>query len=92
MFTIIAITTSTAFPDRDWETEEPKTEPVSSIPRTDKNIQTTQLPDIQTPPLPGTPMPKINNQMARNIDPQTGLTRTESALLSPTEQIIARRT
>jgi len=47
---------------------------------------------IQTPPLPGTPMPKINNQIAQNIDPRTGLTRTESALLSPTEQIIARRT
>jgi len=30
--------------------------------------------------------------MAQNIDPRTGLTRTESALLSPTEQIIARRT
>jgi len=80
------------YKDKKLETEEPKIEPVSSIPRTDRNIQTTQLPDMKTPPLPGTPMPKINNQMARNIDPQTGLTRTESALLSPTEQIIARRT
>ena len=42
-------------------------------------------------PLPNTPMPNIqNNMMAKN--PITGLTRTESALLSPTEQIIARRT
>jgi len=80
------------YKDKKLETEEPKIEPVSSIPRTDRNIQTTQLPDIQTPPLPGTPMPKINNQMAQNVNPQTGLTRTESALLSPTEQIIARRT
>jgi len=41
--------------------------------------------------LPPTPMPNIqNNMMAKN--PITGLTRTESALLSPTEQIIARRT
>ena len=53
---------------------------------------TVQQANIQTPPLGNTPMPKINNQMAQNIDPQTGLTRTESALLSPTEQIIARRT
>jgi hypothetical protein len=61
----------------------------SSIPQQDTTVQTA---NIQTPPLPGTPMPRINNQMAQNINPQTGLTRTESALLSPTEQIIARRT
>ena len=79
------------YKNKKLETEEPKIEPVSSIPRTDRNIQTTQLPDIQTPPLPGTPMPKINNQMAQNINPQTGLTRTESALLSPEEQIIRQR-
>ncbi len=48
----------------------------------------------QAPPLPNTPMP--NRQMAalpslqKNIN--TGLTRTESALLSPSEQVIARRT
>ena len=61
----------------------------SSIPQQDTTVQTA---NIQTPPLGNTPMPKINNQMAQNISPQTGLTRTESALLSPTEQIIARRT
>jgi len=61
----------------------------SSIPQQDTTVQTA---NIQTPPLPGTPMPRINNQIAQNIDPRTGLTRTESALLSPTEQIIARRT
>ena len=54
-----------------------------------ENNQTTQA-----PPLPNTPMP--NRQMAalpslqKNIN--TGLTRTESALLSPSEQVIARRT
>ena len=47
---------------------------------------------IQTPPLPSTPAPKINKQTAQNINPQTGLTRTQSALLSPEEQVIARRT
>ena len=45
-------------------------------------------------PLPNMPMP--NKQMASvstaQKNPVTGLTRTESALLSPTEQVIARRT
>ena len=47
----------------------------------------------QTAPLPPTPMPVVNNvQMASAKDPQTNLTRTEEALLSPTEKIIAGRT
>ena len=41
-------------------------------------------------PLPNTPFPKV--QMASIKNPVTGLTRTESALLSPDEQVIARRT
>ena len=45
-------------------------------------------------PLPNMPMP--NKQMASvstaQKNPVTGLTRTESALLSPTEQVITRRT
>ena len=60
----------------------------SSIPQQDTTVQTA---NIQTPPLGNTPMPKIQN-VAQNVNPQTGLTRTQSALLSPTEQIIARRT
>ena len=48
---------------------------------------------VQTPPLPPTSMPVANNvQMASAKDPQTNLTRTEEALLSPTEKIIAGRT
>ena len=45
------------------------------------------------PPLPGTPMPdkKLVASMPQ-INQQTGLTQTESALLSPSEQVIARRT
>ena len=44
-------------------------------------------------PLPPTPMPdkKLVASMPQ-INQQTGLTRTESALLSPSEQEIARRT
>ena len=44
----------------------------------------------QTPPLPNTPMPKVKN-VAQNIVPTTGLTQTESALLSPSEQLIRQR-
>ena len=47
----------------------------------------------KAPPLPGTPMPdqKLVASMPQ-INQQTGLTRTQSALLSPSEQVIARRT
>jgi len=55
-----------------------------------KQPEAVQQANIQTPPLPNTPMPTIKT--AQNINPQTGLTQTESALLSPSEQIIARRT
>ena len=41
--------------------------------------------------LPPTSMPKVA-QIPPQTNPQTGLTRTESALLSPSEQVIARRT
>ena len=45
----------------------------------------------QAPPLPPTPMPNVATA-ALQKNPQTGLTRTETALLSPSEQVIARRT
>ena len=45
----------------------------------------------QVPPLPTTPMPNVA-VAALPKNQQTGLTRTESALLSPSEQVIARRT
>ena len=47
----------------------------------------------QTKALPPTPMPdqKLVASMPQ-INQQTGLTRTQSALLSPSEQEIARRT
>ena len=41
-------------------------------------------------PLPNTPTPRV--KMASIKNPITGLTRTEDALLSPTEKIIASRT
>ncbi len=57
------------------------------------NLPEGLLPASNTAPLPPTPMPVVNNvQMASAKDPQTNLTRTEEALLSPTEKIIAGRT
>ena len=45
----------------------------------------------QTPAAPYLPDPQIANMFAQNVDPTTNLTDTESALLSPEEQIIAKR-
>ena len=75
------------YKDKKLETEEPKIEPVSSIPTPDRNIQTTQLPDVKTPPLPNTPTPVVKT--ASVVNPNTNLTRTQEALLSPEEKIIA---
>jgi hypothetical protein len=44
---------------------------------------------MKTPPLPNMPQPNV--QMASNINPTTGLTQTQEALLSPSEQVIAKR-
>ena len=44
-----------------------------------------------TAALPQMPMPVVQ-PTARNVDPNTNLTRTEQALLSPEEQVIASRT
>ena len=47
---------------------------------------------IQTPPLPSTPQPIVNTQAnVQNVDPTTNLTSTETALLSPEEQVIRQR-
>ena len=50
------------------------------------------LTDLQTPLLGNTPMPVVNQAQMTPKDPQTNLTRTETALLSPTEKVIAGRT
>jgi len=45
---------------------------------------------LNAPALPTTP--QVNVAAAPQINQQTGLTRTEAALLSPSEQEIAKRT
>ena len=46
---------------------------------------------LPTPPLGKTPMPVVNQTQMAQKDPITNLTRTETALLSPTEKVIAGR-
>jgi len=48
--------------------------------------------NIKTPPLPNLPQPTVNTQAnVQNVDPTTNLTSTETALLSPEEQVIRQR-
>ena len=56
-----------------------------------ETVQTAQIQEIKTPPLPGTPMPNVKTAAA-NVNPITNLTRTQEALLSPEAKIIASRT
>ena len=65
------------------------------MPKIDERIKTIegQTGSVQpvTPAAPFLPDPQIANMFAANIDPTSGLTQNESALLSPEEQIIAKR-
>ena len=44
---------------------------------------------VQTPPLPNTPQPRVRTAALPGVN--TNLTRTQQALLSPEEQVIASR-
>ena len=59
----------------------------SFVPQTNK---AKQIANIQTPPLGSTPMPIVQTARA-DVNPNTNLTRTQEALLSPTEKVIAGR-
>ena len=61
--------------------------------KSDKPMRIPEGFEPQTKALPPTPMPdkKLVASMPQ-INQQTGLTPTEAALLSPSEQVIARRT
>ena len=53
----------------------------------------TRISQIQTPPLPRSPEPVLARTSTANvINPLSGLTQTETALLSPEEQLIRQRT
>ena len=52
----------------------------------------TRVSQLQTPPLPSTPAPIVSaTQTANVVNPLSGLTQTETALLSPEEQLIRQR-
>ena len=52
----------------------------------------TRVSQVQTPPLPSTPAPIVSRtQTANVVNPLSGLTQTETALLSPEEQLIRQR-
>ena len=70
---------------------EEKVKTASMMPDLDFSMPTENR--VQTPPLPQTPQPtQMAGLASLQINPTTGLTRTETALLSPSEQEIARRT
>ena len=72
--------------DRKIKTLEPKIE--EGFQRIDDQSKAQPV----VPAAPFLPDPQIANMFAANINQQTGLTPVEEALLSPTEQIIRRRT
>jgi len=57
----------------------------------DEKMYVSDASSMQTPPLPNLPSPRIMAQ-TQNIDPNTNLTQTQEALLSPEEKVIASRT
>ncbi len=57
----------------------------------DQSMYVSDASNMQTPPLPNMPSPRIMAQTQQK-DPNTNLTETEQALLSPEEQVIASRT
>jgi len=73
--------------------EEDKMQKVSQAPVNVPQAEVAQGP-VETPPLPdtgGTPVVPPNTNVAGQINPATGLTQTETALLSPTEKLIRQR-
>ena len=78
------------YKDKELNTAPPEIEPVSEAP-VEETTTTASLPApaIQTPPLPNTPMPVVRTAALPGTN--TNLTRTQQALLSPEEQVIASR-
>ena len=75
-------------PDRKLDLRDEKIEDLLKL--RDSQDQSS-LPQPVKPAASFLPDPQIANMFAANIDPTSGLTQTESALLSPEEQIIAKR-
>ena len=56
----------------------------------DFSIDTVQTPNLPSTPMPTNVQPTVSNQ-AQAVDPNSNLTSTEMALLSPEEQLIRQR-
>ena len=56
----------------------------------DFSIDTVQTPNLPSTPMPANIQPSVSNQ-AQAVDPNSNLTSTEMALLSPEEQLIRQR-
>jgi len=80
--------------DKPFYYDRPKDDERSSLPLVEpSNVGLASLrttPEIKTPPLPKQPTPVVQ-QTTPNVIPNTGLTVTETALLSPDEQAIKLR-
>ena len=74
--------------DRKFDVLEPKIEERLELQESQEQSKVQPV----VPAAPFLPDPQIANMFAANINQQTGLTPVEEALLSPTEQIIRRRT
>jgi hypothetical protein len=74
-------------PERKFEIKEPVMEERMKLMESQEQSKVQPV----KPAAPFLPDPQIANMFAANIDPTSGLTQTESALLSPEEQIIAKR-
>ena len=78
---------SRSTPERKFEIKEPVMEERMKLMESQEQSKVQPV----KPAAPFLPDPQIANMFAANIDPTSGLTQTESALLSPEEQIIAKR-
>ena len=76
-------------PERKFEIKEPIMEEREKL----QESQQLGMVQPQVPAAPFLPDPQIANMFAQAVDPTSGLTRTESALLSnPLDREIAKRT
>ena len=70
---------------------EPGVEELRNILKDQRSSLINQEPIEQTPAAPSIPMPTNIVTNVAQIDPQSGLTRTQEALLSPDEKVIASK-
>ena len=78
-------------PERKFDLKDERLDERDRLRELQESQDQSSLVQPTVPAAPILPDPQIANMFAANINPTTGLTQTETALLSPTEQIIAKR-